>query len=120
MTIGDKILVVLVVIATVFITVLIFVSSPTVVPGKNTAVVNFQGKKYGRYLLDEDKIISISENIKLEISSNRIRVPENNCPQGICVHRGWIYKSGQIICCVPNKLLIEIVSREKIYDGLTY
>lgn len=120
MTIGDRVLIVFVIVITIFITFLTFVPSLTGMQEKRMAVISFQGKEYGRYLLDENRIISISKNIELEVNNNRIKVLKNNCPQGICIHRKWINKPGQIICCVPNKLLVKIVARKKLYDGLTY
>ncbi len=65
----------------------------------------FKGKK---------QTITVSgqyQNI-IEIDGERVRVLESSCPNQFCVHTGWITEGYQTIACLPNSLLIRIVSGE--------
>lgn len=52
------------------------------------------------------------ENI-IEIKGGKVRILSSTCPNHTCVSSGWISKSGQSIVCVPNHLLIKIVSHQE-------
>lgn len=40
-------------------------------------------------------------------------MPLKLCPRKICSHTGWIRRPGEMIICVPNRLVIRLVSPEK-------
>lgn len=44
----------------------------------------------------------------IRIENETIAIIEADCPDKICVHTGPIHKSGEIIACLPHKLIIEI------------
>ena len=44
----------------------------------------------------------------IEVDGERIRDKEDNSPDQIAVHTGWISRIGQQSICLPHKLLIEI------------
>ena len=73
------------------------------------ALVYHEGKLLQHPRLDKDQeIVLLKGKMIAEIKEGRIRVRESDCPRRICVNRGWIKAPGQIIVCVPNKVLIEI------------
>lgn len=47
----------------------------------------------------------------LEVSENGVKVIEANCPDKLDVKFGEINKVGQSIICMPNRLVIQIKSR---------
>lgn len=53
----------------------------------------------------------------VEVQDGRIRVREANCPDQICVHRGWGSSTAEPIICLPNGLVITI-DRETAIDGI--
>ncbi len=55
----------------------------------------------------ENKTFQI-ENITIEIKDSKIRVLSSDCPDKICMHKGFISHTGESIICMPNKLIIEI------------
>jgi hypothetical protein len=80
--------------------------------GKNSlAIVEISGEvKYridleqeGEYVLEE-----FNPPVKIVVRDHKIAVMENDCPQKICVRVGYISNPGQMIACVPKKLLIYI------------
>ncbi|MBN2026770.1 MAG: NusG domain II-containing protein [Actinobacteria bacterium] len=46
----------------------------------------------------------------LEISGGRVRMIDSACPDKLCVRSGWISRPGEIIVCLPNRVVIEITS----------
>jgi len=46
--------------------------------------------------------------MQVEVKNGQIRVASSDCPKRICVNTGWIRTPGQVIVCVPNKVLIQI------------
>lgn len=46
----------------------------------------------------------------IRVKNETIAVDEADCPDKICVQTGAISKPGEIIACLPHKLIIEIKS----------
>ena len=73
------------------------------------ALVYHEGKLLDRLNLEKDReILLLNGKMILEIKDERVRVKKSDCPRKICVSTGWIKSPGQVIVCVPNKILIEI------------
>jgi len=86
------------------------------------ASVYQEGKLLKNLRLDKDQEISLlNGQMLIEIKEGRIRVKESDCPRKICVNTGWIKTPGQIIVCVPNKVLVEIKSAGSPFlDAVAY
>ncbi|MGK0465568.1 NusG domain II-containing protein [Clostridium sp.] len=95
---------------------------------KNTAVIKSDGKVIKT--IDLDKVVEPHEfTIKtdagnyniISVKHNGIRVKAANCPNQVDVKVGWISKPGQIIVCLPNKLVISINGEvNNGIDGATF
>lgn len=48
----------------------------------------------------------------VEVERGRIRVSEADCPDRICVRRGWVWDSAAPIACLPHRLVIQLEGRE--------
>jgi hypothetical protein len=67
------------------------------------------GKVLEKVRLEEDRIIVLPNGeMKIEVKESRVRVAWSDCPRQLCVNTGWIKTAGEVIACVPNKVLIEI------------
>ncbi|MFH1561996.1 MAG: NusG domain II-containing protein [Nitrospirota bacterium] len=57
----------------------------------------------------------------IEIKQKKVRVVASTCPQKICVKMGWRNKNGDTIVCVPNKVVVKIVSarQKQQIDAIT-
>ena len=85
----------------------------------NTVKVTVNGKLYATYPLDEDRTVEIkTENgyNVLIIENGQARVEEASCPDGICSSHRPIRFGGASIICLPNKVVVSIVTDED--DGL--
>jgi hypothetical protein len=67
------------------------------------------GKVLQKVRLKEDKIIVLPNGeMKIEVKESKVRVAWSDCPRQLCLNTGWIKTAGEVIVCVPNKVLIEI------------
>ncbi|MCK5812466.1 MAG: NusG domain II-containing protein [Clostridiales bacterium] len=78
---------------------------------------------YGNYKLNEDQIIQIhTEDIDnvIEIINGKVNVTNANCRDQVCVKHPPISKDNEQIICLPNKVVIEIISiTENSIDSLS-
>ena len=58
---------------------------------------------------DEVKIESDTGYNILHIENGQIWIHDASCPDKICISQGKISQDGEIIVCLPNKMLIKIV-----------
>ncbi|HEY8463584.1 MAG TPA: NusG domain II-containing protein [Bacillota bacterium] len=60
---------------------------------------------------------------ELEIKNRAVRIvemPDELCPRKICSHSGWIRKPGEMLICVPNRLVVRLVSTQsRPVDAIT-
>jgi len=79
---------------------------------KNFAVVKVDGVIIRKLDLSIDETFTIEtsggKNI-VAVKNGAVSVVEADCPDKICMRRGAIKNSGEMIACVPHKVLIEIV-----------
>ena len=87
----------------------------------NSVEVKIDGELYGVYSLSKDQRIEIrtGENGEecnvLVIENRRAYIESASCPDGICAsHRPISYKGASIIC-LPNKVVVAIISETE--DG---
>lgn len=67
---------------------------------------------YGTYLLSEDQEISINDTNYLVIKDGVADMIDATCPNNECVHQKEIFKRGEAITCLPNKVIVEVTSGE--------
>lgn len=57
----------------------------------------------------------------LKINGDHVRVIESTCPNKICIDDGEIHEHGQILACLPNHMVIEIIGEnEDDVDIISY
>lgn len=90
-------------------------------PG-GTVQVRVAGAVTAGYPLDVDASYTITgvnggTNL-LVIEDGAARIEEASCPDGVCVHIGRIRRNGQSIVCLPNQVVVEIVSDTENSSGV--
>ena len=75
-----------------------------------------QGELAGIYPLDSDNEIEIERdghrNVVV-INDNTVHMDYSDCKNQVCVNTGKISKAGETIVCLPNYVIVEIVSSEE-------
>ncbi len=49
---------------------------------------------------------------KIEVAKDYVRVLEADCPNKLDVQQGKIYRANQSIVCIPNRMIIQIKSKD--------
>lgn len=54
----------------------------------------------------------------LRVQAGRVRFIDSPCPGRICVHSGWLARSGEVAACLPNSVVVEVQGGEREYDAV--
>lgn len=54
----------------------------------------------------------------LQFGDEEVRIIEASCPDQLCVKQGKIGKVGQLLVCLPNRLVVEIKANDAINDDI--
>ncbi len=112
---GDKIIFVVLLIIVIITLSVASVYKRSIKGSENIAVIKSDGKIIRT--IDLSKVMqSEAITIKLDnahyntilVKHNGISVSEATCPDKVCIKTGWIYRPGEMIVCLPNKLIISI------------
>jgi len=57
--------------------------------------------------------------VVIEVKDRKVRVKKENSPRNICSKEGYISDSSRPLICLPNNIVIKIVSSSEI-DGVVY
>lgn len=76
------------------------------------AEISVDGNEVMKVPLDKDDVF-VMEELKypptITVKDGKIAVTESTCPTGVCESTGFIGREGEMIVCLPDKLIIEIV-----------
>lgn len=99
------------------------VSSDT---GNKKVVVSVDGKKTAEYPLKKDATYELSGSHlgtnTLVIKSGKAYISEANCPDKQCMKQGKISRAGEMLVCLPNRVVVKIVDSKKdepVIDGVS-
>ncbi|MBF1007200.1 MAG: NusG domain II-containing protein [Lachnospiraceae bacterium] len=94
--------------------------------GNKTVVVSIDGKKEAEYPLNKDgtHILHGSHlgTNKLVIKDGEAYIEEASCPDKQCVRQGKISKAGEMLVCLPNRVVVKIIhanEEEPVIDGVS-
>lgn len=85
------------------------------------AIIEVNGEIKYRIDLKEPKDYILKDfdtPVKVTVRDHRIAVTENDCNQKICIRMGYISRPGQVIACVPKKLLIYIPAHHEAQNSI--
>ena len=97
--------------------------------GQKYIVIEVNGEEYKRISFGPNmtgKIIEFNTDFGhnvIEIGEERVRVIEADCPDKLDVKQGWISSPGEVIVCLPNRFVVQIISvdeTKKDYDYISY
>lgn len=109
---GDIIIVVLVVVLAILTLVFAFSNNA------DEAEIYIDGElKYSLDLSTDTEIEILDGKMIVAVKNGKISVKESNCLEQLCVHSSALSNEGGMIVCLPNKVVIKVVSRE--VDAIT-
>lgn len=83
--------------------------------GGDTVKVTVDGELYGVYSLSSDCSVDIvtgesSDHLnRLVISGGKASMETADCPDGICVAHRPIFRDGESIVCLPNRVVVTVI-----------
>jgi hypothetical protein len=83
-------------------------------PGGNasqTALIQIDNNIEYELSLNKTQTVALNEfnpPVEIKVQNNSIGIIQNDCEQKICVRMGFISHPGEMIVCVPKKILIYI------------
>lgn len=80
--------------------------------------ITVAGEVYGTYSLEKNQVIKIQDTNVCEIKDGKVKMTEASCPDHVCIRQGTIDAPGETVVCLPNKVVLEIVSKDGEEDGL--
>lgn len=89
----------------------------------DTAVVYYENKEILRIDLNIDNEYTVEGllgEVVLEVKDKKIRVKRENSDRHICSKEGYIYTNDKSLVCMPNKIIVKIISDNNDMDGVVY
>jgi len=123
MTKYDKILIVFVVVISLF--AMYIVKERASNYNKKYVEITVDGEEHSKYVLDNniDKEIEVitdkGYNI-IQIQNGQVLVEESDCNNQLCVRKGVIEEAGEIIVCLPHKVVVQITGSSEDLDSISY
>ena len=126
LTKGDKYLIAFILIISLI--ALIYVKNSASNYKEKYISIQVDGKEIKKIIFDKNmigKTIPIETEYGynlIEIGDEKVRVIEASCPDKLDVKQGYISKTGEVIVCLPNRLVIEIkgVDGERDVDYISH
>ncbi|NOY77402.1 MAG: NusG domain II-containing protein [Calditrichaeota bacterium] len=88
-----------------------------------SVVIEYRNHPIYRLPLNKDQSLSVpgdSGGLVLQIRKGKVWVSQSHCPHKICMRMGKISRPGQIIVCVPNRIVIRITGpNQPTFDVIT-
>lgn len=75
--------------------------------------VSVDGEVYGIYHLNQNQEIDVAQNghtNHITIKDGTVSMSYSDCRNQICVHTGAISETKDSIVCLPNRVVVEIIS----------
>lgn len=113
----------IIVIIAVNIMILIYGSFNTVDKGQKIAYVYSDNKLVGEYTLTDNYKTEFTVKGKdgyntVHIEDGKVWIHEATCPDKICLSQGKISHDGELIVCLPNKMMVQIKDNDEAVDDI--
>lgn len=78
-----------------------------------SVIVEANGEIFGIYALAKDAEIPVYDTNCIIIEDGTVRMAEAECPDHLCIRQGTIWKDGQMIVCLPNRVTVRIAGESE-------
>ena len=83
--------------------------------GGDKVRISLDGEIYGVYPLGEDREIDVTEDghtNHITIKDGQVSMSYSTCRHQVCVNTGAISETKDAIVCLPNRVVVEIISSD--------
>ncbi len=78
----------------------------------NQVSITCNGNLYGTYELSEDQVIELDTGNTLEVKNGIVNMIWADCPSQVCVETKPISEKGEMIVCLPHKVVVQVIGDE--------
>jgi len=82
----------------------------------DVVVIYYNNEVYEKASLREDRVIRVNDTNTVRIENGEVFMESADCPDRICVQQKPVNSSGRDIVCLPNKVVVRVISEEKEVD----
>lgn len=110
-TLGDKILIVFIVI----INGLLFMKMGVGTSG-DWVVIEVNQQEISRHRLSENRVVPVKGRLgitKVEIVDGKARIRHSPCKNKICIKAGDIQYADRLIACIPNRIVVRVIGEKQ-------
>ncbi len=73
-----------------------------------SVIIEIDGENFGTYRLADEQEIDTGKGNRILIENGTVRMIEADCPDHLCVKQGEIKADGEMIVCLPNKVIVRV------------
>lgn len=81
--------------------------------GKHLVEISVNGELFGTYDLTDSQTIEVGGTNRVVLEDGAARMEWADCPDQICVNHRAVSKNGESIICLPNQVVVTVVSSEE-------
>lgn len=74
--------------------------------------ITVNNQEYQKVPLKQDQTININNTNTVIINNGIVYMKDASCPDKLCVDQGQISKNGEQIICLPNQVVVAIISSQ--------
>lgn len=80
--------------------------------GTREGRISVNGVKVMTVDLSKNAVFSVPEKpeVVFEVKDGAVAFKSSNCPDMVCVHTGYISLNGQMAACLPNDIVLSIIT----------
>lgn len=86
------------------------------------AVITVDGEVYGSYSLSDEQDVTISRDGRVvnivRIEGNKVYMYMADCPDHLCQRQGEVYREGESIICLPNRVAVTVQGAGQNEDSI--
>lgn len=83
-----------------------------------SVIVQKDAAVYGTYPLSKNQEVEIGDGNRIEIQDGEVRMVYSGCPDHLCEYQGAISRDGEMIVCLPNRVVVQIDDESQEDDDL--
>lgn len=74
--------------------------------------ITVNNQEYQKVPLNQNQTININDTNTVIINDGIVYMEDASCPDKLCVDQGKISKNGEQIICLPNQVVVAIISNQ--------
>jgi hypothetical protein len=85
-------------------------------------IVQVQGNTVARLPLNENRHFAVQGPLGetvISIQHGRAAIESSACPHQLCTQMGSVSHAGQMVVCVPNRVVVQVLGQRNSFDFIT-